>query len=377
MVTFAPNKRESRGPDALQALLDAAVDSIVLIDHHGIIQNFNPAAERLFGYPAQEVVGRNVTVLMQPEDARHHDGYIASYLRTGIPKIIGSGREVTARRRDGSTFPALLSVGAVAGTDQIRFVGFIQDLTSRRVAEEERRRLQDRLWHVSRFATMGEMATGIAHELNQPLAAIANYAQACDRLLARPDADIAEVREALRDITEQAVRAGAIIRKLRALVARSEGPSKATSASQLILELSDLVKSTTKAHGIRYRLELGDDLPLVEIHPDQIQQVLLNLVTNAIESYPQSRTLDPEIVIRSREGGDGMVEISVCDNGPGVAQHMLPSLFDPFTTTKDTGSGLGLAMSRTIISRHRGTLDYRPNVPTGACFVLRLPILST
>jgi two-component system sensor kinase FixL len=123
-------------------------------------------------------------------------------------------------------------------------------------------------------------------------------------------------------------------------------------------------------------MELADDLPHVEIQQDEIQQVLLNLVTNAIESYPQSRTLDPEIVVRTRPGNDGTVEISVCDNGPGVAQHMLASLFDPFTTTKESGSGLGLAMSRTIVTRHRGTLNYQPNVPTGACFILRLPTIS-
>jgi two-component system, LuxR family, sensor kinase FixL len=363
-----------READALQALLDAAVHGIVLIDGRGIIQNFNPAAERLFGYSVRDVVGRNVTVLMQPEDAQHHDGHLAAYLETGVPKIIGRGREVNARRRDGSTFPAFLSVGEVAGSDPVRFVGFIQDLTSGRNTEDQGRRLQERLWHVSRFATMGEMASGIAHELNQPLAAIANYAQACDRLLAKPDADIAEVREALREITEQAVRAGGFIRKLRTLVTRSDGVPKPADANLLIQELSDLVKSTTKAQGIRYRLELEEQLPALEIQQDQIQQVLLNLLRNAIESYPQTRTHEPEIVVRTRQIDNGTVEISVCDNGPGVAEHMLPSLFEPFSTTKETGSGLGLAMSRTIVTRHRGTLSYRPNVPAGACFIVLLPI---
>jgi two-component system, LuxR family, sensor kinase FixL len=373
LVTAIKEVPASHSAEALQALLDAAADGIVLIDERGIIQRFNSAAERLFGCSAHDVIGKNVAVLMPAEDAWHHDGYIAGYLKTGIPKIIGRGREVRARRLDGSVFPALLSVGVVAGSNPARFVGFIQDLTARRRAEDEAQRLQDRLWHVSRFATMGEMASGIAHELNQPLAAIANYAQACDRLLGRPDADIAEIREALREITEQAVRAGGIIRKLRALVTRSDGVLTPVSANQLILELNDLVKSMTKAQGIRYRLEFEEQLPLIEIHQDEIQQVLLNLIRNAIESYPPTRTNEPEIEVRTRHIKGGTVEISVCDNGPGVAAHMLASLFDPFRTTKDTGSGLGLAMSQTIVGRHRGTLRYQPNLPTGACFILSLP----
>lgn len=359
--------------DELNALLDAAVDGIVLIDHAGIIQVFNHAAERLFGFAPTEVVGRNIAVLMQEEDARFHNDYLTSYLRTQVPRIIGRGRDVIAQRKDGSTFPVFLSVGVVARSDPPRFVGFIQDLTERRHSENESRRLQERLWHVSRFATMGEMASGIAHELNQPLAAIANYSQACDRLLAKPDAEIAEIREALREITGQAVRAGDIIRKLRELATRSDGDSKITDINTLILELTELVESSARALDIEYQLELGIDLPELSLHQDEIQQVVLNLVRNAIESFPQGSSRSRQIVVRTLPTEDGDVEVSVCDNGPGVAAHIAPSLFDPFCTSKANGTGLGLAMSRTIVARHGGTLKYRPNSPTGACFTLRLP----
>ena len=151
---------QSTMADDLSALLDAAVDGIVLIDHTGIIRVFNRAAERLFGFTATEV-----RVAMsrsdEEEDAALHDGYLRHYLQTRIPKIIGRGREVTARRKDGSTFPAFLSVGVAAGFESIRFVGFIQDLSARRSAEEEARRLQERLSQVSRLATMGEMASAL------------------------------------------------------------------------------------------------------------------------------------------------------------------------------------------------------------------------
>ena len=172
-------------PDEVQALLDAAVDGVVLLDHLGCIQSFSRSAEQLFGYRAQEVLGRNVGVLMTDQDRSAHDGFLARYVSTRVPHIIGTGREVSARRKDGSVFAAFLSVGVVRDTEPPRFVGFIQDRTLQRRTGEEARRLQERLGHVSRLATVGETASGLAHELNQPLAAIANYAQACERLLAR------------------------------------------------------------------------------------------------------------------------------------------------------------------------------------------------
>lgn len=359
------------------ALLDAAVDGIVLINDIGIIQVFNQSAERLFGFASAEVVGRNVTVLMSPEDARHHDAHLRGYLDTGVGRIIGRGREVTARRKDGTTFPAFLSVGVTAESSPVRFVGFIQDLSTRRSAEEDARRLQERLWHVSRLATMGEMATGIAHELNQPLAAIANYSQACDRLLAGPDPDVPEIRDALREITGQAVRAGEIIRKLRGLVARSDGESRPTNINRLISELTTLVQASVKAHDVNYQLRLGTGLPDLEVQPAEIQQVILNLVRNAIESFSEGGTGARQVTIHTLATGGGEVEISVCDTGPGVAAHIAPSLFDPFCSSKDNGTGLGLAMSRTIVSRHGGTLKYQPNHPTGACFTVRLPTTTS
>lgn len=358
------------------ALLDAAVDGIVMVDHTGIIEVFNRSAERLFGFASPEVVGRNVTVLMNPEDARHHDDHLRKYLATRVPRIIGRGREVTARRKDGTTFPAFLSVGVVAESDPLRFVGFIQDVSIRRGAEEDARRLQERLWHVSRLATMGEMASGIAHELNQPLAAIANYSQACDRLLAGPDPDIPEIRDALREITGQAVRAGEIIRKLRGLATRSDGEPKPTNINRLISELSTLVQASVKAHDVDYQLRLGTALPELHVQPAEIQQVILNLVRNAIESFPDGGSATRQIIVHTLATGAGEVEISVCDNGPGVAAHIAPSLFDPFCTSKDNGTGLGLAMSRTIIARHGGTLKHQPNHPTGACFTVRLPAIT-
>jgi two-component system, LuxR family, sensor kinase FixL len=360
--------------EELHALLDAAVDGIIVIDHLGRIQAFNRAAERLFGYQAREVLDRSVNVLMTEPDRIAHDGHLARYAATRVPHIIGNGREVSARRKDGNVFPAFLSVGAVANSEPPRFVGFVQDLTLQHQVKEQARRLQDRLWHVSRLATVGEMASGIAHEVNQPLAAIANYAQACDRLLGRPDADLQEVHGALKEIAAQAVRAGDIIRRLRSLT-RQHGRREPTKMNALITELSDLVRADAQAHDVQYRLELSDDLPPLEVHRTQIQHVILNLVHNAIESLAETPDRPREIVVRTSRTHDGEVEVSVCDSGPGVAASVAARLFDPFCTSKATGTGLGLAISRTLVDGHGGTLEYRPNVPVGACFTLRLPVV--
>jgi len=363
--------------DELHALLDAAVDAIVVIDHLGRIQAFNRSAERLFGYQAQELLDRNVNVLMTEPDRIAHDGHLARYAATRVPHIIGIGREVSARRKDGSIFPAFLSVGAVADSEPPRFVGFVQDMTLKRQGEEQARRLQESLWRVSRLATVGEMTSGIAHELNQPLAAIANYAQACDRLLGRPDADLEEVHGALKQIAAQAVRAGDSIRRLRSLVRPHVGRREPTDINVLITELTDLVRSEAQAHHVQYRLELSDGLPRLEVHRTQIQYVILNLVHNAIESLTEIPDKPRELIVRTSWTRDGEVEVSVCDSGPGVSSSVAPRLFDPFCTSKPAGTGLGLATSRSIIGGHGGTLDYRPNVPVGACFTLRLPVVNS
>lgn len=348
-----------RTAEEFQALLDAAVDGIILIDHQGKVQAFNRAAERLFGYRAEEILGANISVLMPNGDHNDH--------------VIGRGREVEARRRDGSVFPVFLSVGVVEGTEPPRFVSFIQDISYRRRAEEEAHRLQDRLTHVSRLATVGEMSAGIAHELNQPLTAVANYAQACDRLLGMPDPDIEEIRAALQQITAQAVRAGDIIRRLRTLARNDVLKRESTDINPLIDELSDLIQLDAKAHNVQYELDLSATVPPVHADRAQVQQVILNLVRNALEALSESSSSPRRVAVRTRRLPEGDAEIAVCDNGPGISPAILRHLFDPFCTTKPHGTGLGLAISRTIIKSHQGTLEYTPNLPRGACFTIRLP----
>jgi C4-dicarboxylate-specific signal transduction histidine kinase len=220
---------------------------------------------------------------------------------------------------------------------------------------------------------MGEMAAGIAHELNQPLTAIASYAQACDWLLARGSTDTAEIRDALQQITAQGLRAGEIIRRLRNLVRTPDTLRVETDVNELIEELKGLALTDARAHNVRLTLELAPALAAVVANRVEIQQVVLNLVRNAIEALEGVPPERRDIVLRTAPGPDSNVELAVIDSGPGVDAAIVDRLFSPFVTTKPAGAGLGLAISRSIVEAHKGTLRYRPAGASGACFVLRLP----
>ncbi|HUI61059.1 MAG TPA: PAS domain S-box protein [Steroidobacteraceae bacterium] len=364
---------EDNSLQEFQALLDAAVDGIVVIDHGGTIRNFNRSAEQLFGYSAAEAIGSNVSMLMTAEDRDAHDGHIRRYLADRVAHIVGIGREVNARRRDGTEFPAFLSVGVIAGSEPPRFVGIVRDISARRQADAQNHLLQDRLMHVSRLATIGEMASGIAHEINQPLAAMATYAQACDRLLDAPDPDIGEVQAALKQISDQAVRAGDIIRRMRALARTGEMRRSPTDLNSVIDELTDLIGSDARAHGVQYRLELAPDLPEVIADRTQIQHVVLNLVRNALEALVIAPPQAAQLLISTRRTADGDAEIAVQDNGSGVDPRVRERIFEPFCSTKPTGTGLGLPISRNIVNMHGGTLELQPLASQGARFLVRLP----
>lgn len=372
----------------IQALLDATVDAVVMIDHRGTITVFNRSAERLFGYSAEEVVGSNVRILMPEPWRQEHDGYLERYGRTGIPHIIGIGREVEGLRKDGSRFPAFLSVGRVAESDPPRFVGFVRDVTTekralasiqaardqaehRRREEQEARRLQERLTHVSRMATMGEMAAGIAHELNQPLSAIATYARACERFLKSADPDLPETLSSLAEIGLEAMRAGEIIRRLRQLVSTNPAEQEAAQLNDVVRDLGVLMQADARVHKTQIDFDLAPTLPLMRANRAQIQQMILSLVRNAIEALAEAGTPSRKITIRTHRSPDGRIELSIADNGPGVAEDMVDRLFMPFVTSKSSGTGLGLAISQSIAQAHGGTIAYRPNEPAGACFYTR------
>ena len=365
----------------LQALLDACVDAIVIIDHRGTIETFNHAACRIFGYSDGELVGRNVGVLMPESVHDQHNNYVERYMQTHTPHVIGIGRDVVARRRDGSEFPAALSIGEIAGSGKPRFVGFIHDLSGRRAQEEQRRAAQEavresreRLTHVARLSTMGELATGLAHEINQPLTAITLYAQAAERLAALPSPDNAEIQTALRQISTQALRAGEIIKRLRALVRNRQTQEELLDLNAVVQELAVLAETDARSNDVRLVIELAPRLPQVVGDAVQLQQVMLNLVRNAIEAV-QSGDSERLVVLRTAPCPAG-VEMSVSDLGPGVDPSIRERLFQAFATTKPEGTGLGLAISRSIMENHGGQLAWREHKPRGSCFYFQLPAVK-
>jgi two-component system sensor kinase FixL len=486
----------------LQALLDTTVDAVITVDQRGTVLSFNGAAERLFGYRAEEAIGRDIGMLMTETDRDRYAAYLEHYLRSGVPRIAGAGREVLARRKDGSVLQAFLSVGAIAGYHPPRFVGLLHDLTLRhqalsavarerdranryleaaqtmlvgldlthhvtminrkgcevlgydeahllgsdwfgkvvpadlrahlagefeallqrrppqahfceypvltragerrlvawrcmvvehdadeatgvlcsgddvtdaRRSELEIREARERMTHVSRLATMGEMASGIAHEINQPLAAITSYAQASARLLDSASPDLTDVRDALQQIAGQALRAGEIIRRLRSLVRNRSTTREPADLNAVIAEIEPLTRADARASDVRLSFDFAEGLPRVNLDRIQIQQVVLNLVRNSIDAVHELPSGQRSVLVRTAPAPDGSVQIFVQDNGPGVAQEIRGRLFMPFVTTKESGTGLGLAISRTIIEAHRGRLDYRPHQPQGACFAATLP----
>jgi two-component system, LuxR family, sensor kinase FixL len=495
--------RPHRAELEFRSLLDAAVDAIIVVDHHGRIEQFSQSAERIFGYVAADVLGRNVSVLMPAPYRAEHDGYMHRYDRTGEARIIGIGREVRAQRKDGSVFPCELAVGQIQGADPARYIGFIRDITlrkqaderlrrseselrlaqelanlgnyvvnldraepdyystqlcrilgvriteetgsfarllerwvhpgdreqldeafrslvgadgafdveyrviledgttrylhhiaqvtrdaagtpvkhvgtihdvtDRRQSEDEARQLQERLTHFARLSTMGEMAAGLAHEINQPLSAIATYAQACQRFVRSPHRDDADVLEALEQINAQALRAGEVIRRLRNFVKNREVKREPVDCNRLLDDLRTLAETDARLHNVRLRIDAEADLPTVYADPIQLQQVVLNLVRNAIDAMVDLPETRREVLLSTRQTAEGEVEIVVADHGSGLAPEADQHLFNPFFTTKSGGTGLGLAISRSIVRAHGGRLWHTPNEESGARFHFTLP----
>lgn len=350
----------------LRSILDTVPDAMVVIDERGLIQSFSSAAERLFGWASAEIIGRNVSVLMPSPDREAHDDYLARYYRTHERRIIGVGRIVMGERKDGSTFPMELSVGEMRTADGRFFTGFARDLTERQATEARLQELQSELVHISRLTALGEMASALAHELNQPLSAIANYLRGSVRLLASEQIPRERLTEALDKASEQTLRAGDIIRRLREFVARGETERRVESLPKLVEEACALALVGAKEHGVRVEFGLDPDVSLVLADKVQIQQVVLNLIRNALDAMEQGPCRDLKITVAPAE--PGFAQVTVADTGPGVDPEVAEQLFQPFVTTKRQGMGVGLSICRTIIEGHGGRIWAEETPGGGATF---------
>ena len=358
----------------MEALLNAAVDSIIIIDEEGTILLFNPAAESIFGYASMEVIGKNVTTLMPQPYRDQHDGFLKRFRETGKASIIGLGREVVGLKSDGERFPIFLSVGEITGGSKERYVGLIRDLSEQRRIEDTVRELESRLAHADRLVTLGELTAGIAHEINQPLTAIAAYADAGHRLLTtgNPVSDD-EIKDICKRVAKQARRAGAVVSHLRKLASRGNAVKARCRIKPVVQNVLMLFEYDIRQSRVTLKTDIERKLPEVFIDDIQIQQVLVNLIKNSIDALREAGTPDPEILVTA-ESAEREILVKVTDNGPGVDEELRSRLFEPFFTTKPHGVGLGLSICRNIANAHGGNLRHE-TPPEGGCrFTLSLPL---
>ncbi|PKP79846.1 MAG: PAS domain-containing sensor histidine kinase [Alphaproteobacteria bacterium HGW-Alphaproteobacteria-18] len=356
----------------LASILASVPDGMVVTDESGKILAFSRAAEALFGFAAEEVIGQPVNMLMAGRDKANHDNYIGNYLRTGERQIIGKGRVVIASRADGTQFPIDLKIGEARIGDHFLFTAFIRDLTEQQRSELRMQEMQSELVHFSRLSAVGTMASALAHELNQPLTAVANYLEASRDLLDSPDPEMKEIlREALTEAARQAVRAGEIVRKLRSYVSRGEVDARPLSLGPLLADAIALSKLSRDLADIPIKLDQDEDADLVMGDPIQIQQVLINLIRNAMDAL--SNTQDARITVRVYPAAEpGFVAVEVCDNGPGLTSELRENIFKPFATSKSQGMGLGLSICQTIVEAHGGVIRAITPPEGGTCFLFTL-----
>lgn len=365
---------ESLGEAHLRSILATVPDAMIVIDETGHILLFSAAAEKMFGYDQADVVGENVSMLMPSPDRERHDGYLDNYRQTGQRKIIGIGRVVTARRRDGNTFPIELSVGEASIGGTRIFTGFIHDITHRQATESRLRDLQSELAHVGRLSEMASLASSLAHELNQPLTSIVNYCEAARDLLP-PGCDtepLATIRLALDEAASESLRAGQIVNRLREFVRQGHTERHTESLARLIAEANALALIGTRENGIDVQVRLDNSADEIFVDRIQIQQVLTNLIRNAVDAMIDSPSRS--LTIRTADTAGGAVQVAVEDSGSGISESVAPQIFQPFVTSKSSGMGVGLSICRTIIEAHGGRLWFEPRVGGGTIFRFTLPV---
>jgi len=357
----------------LRSILATVPDAMVLIDEIGSILSFSAAAEKMFGYTEDEVIGENVSMLMPSPDRERHDGYLRHYRDTGERKIIGIGRVTTARHRDGVTFPIELSIGEAMVDGRRIFTGFIRDLTERQETELRLQDLQSELAHVGRVSEMATLASSLAHELNQPLTAIASYCDGAAKLLSGPQDELVRHSslEAVKSASLQAIRAGEIVRRLRDFMGRGDTDRRVEELPRLVGEANALALVGTREHGIEVRVMLDPEADEVLVDRVPVQQVLFNLIRNAIEAMAGSKI--KALTISTQAGPDGFATLTIQDTGPGINPDIAPQLFQPFVTSKRGGMGVGLSICRTIIEAHGGQIWFEPGKDRGTIFRFTLP----
>jgi len=357
----------------LHSILATVPDAMIVMNEDGIVSSFSATAERIFGYTQAEVVGQNVTMLMPEQASLHHDAHLRQYGRTGLRNVIGTVRRENAVRKSGEIFPIELAVGEASIAGDRIFTGFIKDLTARQDAERKLQELQSELIHVSRVSAMGTMASTLAHEINQPLTAVANYLETMRAMIADDDDPmLREIAEALDLAAAQSLRAGTIVRRLRAFVDGGDTGFRVERLDLIFEEATSLGLLGAHEAGVKVTMTIAAGLDRVMVDRIQIQQVLVNLIRNAIQSM--TSVTSKELFIATAPDRAGWVKVTVSDTGPGIDPEIRERLFQAFATTKEDGMGLGLSICRTIVEAHGGKIWADALETGGTAFHFCIPL---
>ena len=354
----------------LRSVIDASPVSVITIDAKGKVLTFSKKAEATFGFSEAEVVGNNISMLMPEPDRSKHDGYMERYLTTREPRIVGRARPVTSLRKNGEEFPSILHVSEFDNGEPL-FVGFVEDITEKRATELRLSETQTQLQHAGRVGAMGEIATSIAHELNQPLTAAASLVGAVSLTLKKAGFDETDdARSLLDDAVTEIRRASEIIRQMRDFVRKKKTSKSIQNVNKVVEDAGAIALIGAEAEGVDVDWRLSDDVGDISLDRIQIQQVLTNLIRNAVDAMRDSK--DRRLLITTSKRDDN-VEVTIQDTGCGISDQIKEQLFEPFVTDKPDGVGVGLAISKSIIDAHQGEI-FAKNASSGGCeFTFRLP----
>lgn len=358
----------------LNSILNAAIEGIIVVDNVGTIVSVNAAVENIFGFSAEELIGNSISLLMPIPMRKKQDYYLEKYLRIVIPKAIGNLREVEGLRKNGTLVPLDMTIAEFPLDGMNYFSGIVRDVSRRKLQEQQEKEHLEQLAHVTRLGLMGEMASGIAHEVNQPLSAVVNYTQVCMRLLQNESPDLEKIGETMLKVSQQALKAGQIIHNMREFVKTRKIQRTKVDINDLIYDAISLFESDFKQHLVDMRFELTKSLPNVFIDRVQIEQVILNLIRNSIDALKDLPQFSQrKLSIESTLNHLNYIEIRVKDNGPGLTPLQREKILTPFFTTKASGMGMGLSISRSLVEAHNGTLHFNSKEDKGTTFYFTLP----
>lgn len=363
-----------RAEDKFRLAVEASPNGIVLANSESRMVLVNVETERLFGYTREELIGHAVEMLLPDRFRVAHPGHQAGFFASPQARAMGARRELFARRKDGTEFPVEIGLSPIRTAEEILVLTVIVDITARKLAEAETLRQQAELTHVARVSTMGALASSLAHELNQPLSAILNNAQAGSRFLAAATPDLAEVRCALEDIAQDTKRAGEVIRQMRAMVRKDQPNLELLDLNRVIADVVRLLHSDMLIRKVQIALELDPELRPANGDSIQLQQVMFNLVLNAFDAMKDAREGRRTVIVRTRQLDAASIQVEVSDCGTGISPERLVNLFEPFRSSKRDGLGLGLSISHSIVELHKGRLWAENNPDQGTTFYFTLPV---